>query len=395
MSVAPRVDADAALGEAFLVEVLSTLVGTPSVNPGIYEVAMAERVRAWVDDVATNVSVVEFAPGRPSLAVVLEGSGEGPRLVLNGHMDTVPVDDESRWSSDPFDATVRDGYVYGRGACDMKAGLTVQIAVLHHLAALGRPLRGSLVAQFAAGEECAEAGTLSLLQAGFTGDYGIVTEPTQVAVATAERGLCHYRIRIVGQSIHASRAHLGVNPVLHLREVLDVVEAYDAEAGRRAHPLLPGSSVTPTIVRAGVKENAVADTCDVIVDRRLLPGETVDGELEALRERLDAVARRHDRLGIEVSLHGLSFDPAEIPVDSEFARRVAAHAGRLPDRTAEITGTPYASDVRNLVNDAGMEAITFGPGWVAECHCIDERVAICDLTDAAEVIAAVAREMLL
>jgi succinyl-diaminopimelate desuccinylase len=395
MSVTPRVDADAALGEAFLLEILSSLVRTPSVNPGTYECAMADRVRGWVDDVASQVSVVEFAPGRPSVAAVLEGAGDGPRLVLNGHMDTVPVDDESRWTSDPFDATVRDGYVYGRGACDMKAGLAVQIAVLHHLAALGRPLRGSLVTQFAAGEECAEPGTLSLLQAGFTGDYGIVTEPTQVSVAVAERGLCHYRIRIVGQSIHASRAHLGVNPVLHLREVLDVLEAYDAEAGRRAHPLLPGSSVTPTIVRAGVKENAVADTCDVLIDRRLLPGETVEGELEALRARLEPVAGRHDRLEIDVSVHGLSFEPAEIPAESEFARRVAAHAGRLPDRTNEVTGTPYASDVRNLVNDAGMEAITFGPGWVAECHCIDERVAIRDLTDAADVIAAVARELLL
>lgn len=389
MSIAPNVDAETALSETFLVDVLSSLVRARSVNPGIYETAMAEQVRSWLADLPVEITVVEFAPGRPSVAAVLPGTGEGPRLVLNGHMDTVPVDEVGRWTDDPFDPVLRDGYLYGRGACDMKAGLTVQIATLHHLVALGRPPRGTLIAHFASGEECGEPGTLSLLKNGFAGDFGIVTEPTELKVAVAERGLCHYRIRINGQSIHASRAHLGVNPLWRLRGALDVVEQYHAEIQQREHPLLPSGSCTPTVVRGGVKENAVADSCELLLDRRLLPGESVAGELDALRERLAHLD------GVEITGTGLPFEAAEIPANSLIAGELTESVTALTNRTAEIWGTPFSSDVRNLINDAGMEAVTFGPGNVAECHCVDERVAVDQLQDAAVVVSAVARRLLL
>jgi succinyl-diaminopimelate desuccinylase len=389
VSTAMPAAAAAALESTFLIEVLSSLVRTKSVNPGISEEAMARRVLAWLEPLGAEVEFVEFAPGRPSVGARI-GSGDGPRLVLNGHMDTVPIDGEDRWASDPFEASVRDGYVYGRGACDMKAGLAVQIAVAHHLVALGVPLRGTLVLHFAAGEECGEPGTLSLLQAGYTGDFGIVTEPTQARVSVATRGLVHYRILIRGRSIHASRSHLGVNPVLKLRPVLEVLERYDADIRSRPHPLLPGGSCTPTITRGGVKENAVPDSVEMFLDRRLLPGETVEAELADLRARLSRIPE----LDFTIDVVGLPFEAAEIAQDSGWAQRVSAAVGTLTDRSPVIMGTPYASDVRNLVNDGGIEAVTFGPGNVAECHCVDERVAVSELHDAAAVIAQLSREML-
>jgi succinyl-diaminopimelate desuccinylase len=184
------------LSEAFLVSVLQSLVRTQSVNPD--EAAMAKRVADWVEPTGAEITFVESLPGRHSVAAVLKGSGGGPTLVLNGHMDTVPIDDVALWDDDPFGGAVRDGYVWGRGACDMKAGLAVQIAVAHFLARRPERPRGTLVLHFAIGEECAEPGTLSLVKAGFVGDVGIVTEPTQLKVATAERGLVFYKLRIRG-----------------------------------------------------------------------------------------------------------------------------------------------------------------------------------------------------
>jgi succinyl-diaminopimelate desuccinylase len=395
MTARSEVSADAALGEPFLVEVLSSLVRIPSVNPEVYEVAMADRVRAWVADLPVTVEVVEFERGRPSVAVVLAGEGHGPRLVLNGHMDTVPIDDLEGWTDDPFKPTVRDGYLYGRGACDMKAGLATQIAVLHHFAALGQRPRGTLVVHFAAGEECAEPGTLSLLRAGFGGDFGIVTEPTELQVAVAERGLCHYRIAIHGRAIHAGRADLGVNPVLALPAVLEIVREYDRDVRAQQHELLGGGTCTPTVLRAGVKENAVADLCELLLDRRLVPGESADGELKVLQERLAGVAQRTPGLEVTVSRFGLAFEPAETPADTPFINELQEAVEEVTGRRSEVVGTPFASDVRNLVNDGGINAVTFGPGSVAECHCIDERVAISQLRDAAHVLAGVARRMLL
>ena len=247
---------------------------------------------------------------------------------------------------------------------------------------------------FAVGEECAEPGTLSLLQAGFTGDYGIVTEPTELRVATAQRGLAFYTIRIKGRSIHASRAHLGVNPNTRLPAVLAVIQEYEQEIRLREHSLCPGGSCTPTVIRAGVQQNAVPDYCDVTLDRRLIPGETIDGELEALRSRLARIRESDPDFDFELLRSENAFEPAEIPTDSPFAHRVAAAAEAVTGRPTEIYGTPYSSDVRNLVNDGGIEAVTFGAGNVAECHCANERVSIQQLREAAVTTAHVARELL-
>ncbi|UGS38312.1 M20 family metallopeptidase [Capillimicrobium parvum] len=385
---------EGALSDAFLQDVLRSLVQTRSVNPGIYETQMAEMVRRWLEPTGADVHVVEFAPGRPSVAAVMAGSGGGPTLVLNGHMDTVPIDDESLWDSDPFAGDVRNGYMYGRGACDMKAGLTTQIAVAHRLASIRDELKGTLILHFVAGEECAEPGALSLVQAGFTGDFGIVTEPTELRVAVAERGLGLYRVRILGQSIHASRATLGINPVPRLRGVLQVIDDYEREVMAKPHPLLPGGSCTPTVVRAGVKENAVADYCDLLLDRRLIPGETIEGERAELERRLSALGDDDPDFSCEVTSFEFGFEPAEIPADSKFAAIVADAVKGVTGTRGEIWGTPYASDVRNLVNDAGMEAVTFGPGNVAECHCANERVSMAQVRQAAEVMARVARDLL-
>ena len=237
--------------------------------------------------------------------------------------------------------------------------------------------------------------SLSLVEAGFTGDYGIVTEPTQLKVAVAERGLAYYSVRIKGRSIHASKAHLGLNPVRRLGPVLDTLAAYDAEIKQRSHPLLPGASCTPTVVRGGVKENAVADYCELLLDRRLLPGETVDGELVAMSDRLEQLKGDDPDFDFEIAPFEYAFAPAEIPADSPFAARVVEAAERVTGERPEIFGTPYASDVRTLVNDAGIEAVTFGPGDVAECHCADERVSIQQVRDAARVTAKVAADLLL
>jgi succinyl-diaminopimelate desuccinylase len=384
-----------ALSADFLTEVLGDFVRTESVNPGVFETAMAERVQAWLAPTGAEVSVVEMGPGRPSVAAVLGDRDGATRLVLNGHMDTVPIDDASEWTVDPFAGEVRDGFLYGRGACDMKAGLATQIAVAHHLAPLADELDGALILHFAAGEECAEPGSLSLVEAGYTGDFGIVTEPTQLRVAVAERGLAYYTVRIKGRSIHASKAHLGLNPVKRLAPVLEILAAYDKELKARSHPLLPGASCTPTVVRGGVKENAVADYCELLLDRRLLPGETVDGELDAMTGRLEDLKSADPDFEFEIEPFEHSFAPAEIPADSPFAGRVLDAVERVTGERPEIYGTPYASDVRTLVNDAGIEAVTFGPGDVAECHCADERVSIAEVQRAAQVIDRVARSLLL
>jgi succinyl-diaminopimelate desuccinylase len=382
------------LREPFLVEVLSSLVKTRSVNPGTSEKAVADVVEGWLAEKSISSTRVEFAPGRPSVGAVIEGAHAGPTVVLNGHMDTVPIDNESLWTSDPFGAEVRDGFLFGRGACDMKAGLAVQIGVAHYLSDIDPgELKGSLVVHFASGEERGEPGTRSLLEAGFSGDYGITTEPTSLRVATATRGLATYALRITGRSVHASRPEAGVNPIWALAPVLEMLEEYDAEVRSRPHPLLPGGSCTPTRVRAGVKENAVPDDCEIFVDRRLLPGETAEGTKADLLERMQGLEGFNPELDYELGTDYV-VEPAEIAPDNPFATQMLAAVREVTGEPSDVWGAPFSSDVRNLVNDAAMIAVTFGPGDTRFCHCPDERVPIAELEQAAVSIAKVITDLL-
>ena len=290
------------LSAANIAGILADLVRIPSTNPGAYESDAARRVLAYFADTPVEAELVESLPGRHSVGAVLRGRGGGPTLILNGHLDTVPIDNEAEWSTDPFGAEVRDGYMYGRGTCDMKGGLATQIGVAHHLAAqLGR-LEGSLVLHFAAGEERAEPGTLSLLEAGYTGDFGIVTEPTELRIAAATRGLLPLRIRLQGRSIHASRSHLGINPTWGLLWVLQALEDYRGDVEQRHHHLLGAGSCTPTVVRGGVTPNAVSDSVELFVDRRLVPGETIENEVKKVTERILAARPDGSEIGVEVTV---------------------------------------------------------------------------------------------
>lgn len=309
-------------------------------------------------------------------------------------MDTVPEGEIDRWTTEPFDPAVRNGFLYARGACDMKAGLAAQIGVAYALSGRLGGLAGRLILHFAVGEECGEPGTLSLCDAGFVGDVGIVTEPTGLRISVATRGLLPLRIRVLGRAGHASMPDSASNPVDHLPAVLAEVEAYGRELGSRQHPLLGSGSCTATMIQAGVKVNAIADHCDVHLDRRLIPGEAVDEELTALDTRLGALRESRPGFQYELSSGDYVFEPAEVRKDASIATALRKAGAAVLGAPPPVVGTPFASDVRNLVNDAGMEAVTFGPGDVSECHCPDERVELEQVDACARVLTQVVLDLM-
>jgi acetylornithine deacetylase/succinyl-diaminopimelate desuccinylase-like protein len=148
-------------------------------------------------------------------------------------------------------------------------------------------------------------------------------------------------------------------------------------------------------VAAGVKENAVPDFCEITLDRRLLPGEDGHAELEDLRNRLESLKRDDPDFEFEIDHLMRPASGTEIDPDSRFAAQVLAAAEEVTGRAGEIFGAPFGSDVRNLVDDAGIEAVTFGPGNVSECHCADERVALDQVRSAALATAKVALDLLM
>jgi succinyl-diaminopimelate desuccinylase len=275
----------------------------------------------------------------------------------------------------------------------MKAGLAVMLEVAEGAAARRREMAGELVLHFAIGEERAEPGTRSLLEAGFVAEVGIVVEPTLLRVATAGRGGAAIGIRIEGRSGHAGMPEAAANPIAALPFVLVALSEHEASLADSAHPLLPAASVTPTVIAAGETSNTIPATVAIVVDRRLLPGEELDADLAALARRLAAV----DVPGIRVELDPPEYhwSASETPARSGFAdlvREVAATAGC--ERAGEVLGTPYATDVGSLVNDGGVEAVVFGAGDVGFAHRPDERIDLAEVELAAASVEGVVERLL-
>ena len=377
--LAARIAEAPQLTEESLAVLTSRFVSVPSVNGEHPERDLALVIDDELRSAGYDTTLVGEG-SRPSLAASAGGTAA---VLLNGHLDTVPVDDAESWRFPPFEGVVADGAVHGRGACDMKGGLAIQVAVAQWLASEG--LSDGLVLHFAMGEERGEPGTESLIEAGFTAPLGVVLEPTDLRLGIAQRGLVTIRLTIQGRAGHASRPDLADNPLDRLPRVLETIARLQATP-TSGHALLGAPAWTATMVRSGVIPSMVPGACELFVDRRMIPGETVDSVLATLRVALgETLADAEITIGV-AEAEGV-YAPAEISPESPTVAQLSRSMEMFGEEV-DLFGTPYSSDVRNLINSAGIEAVTYGPGRPAAMHARDESIAVDELARAARVVAA-------
>ena len=268
------------------------------------------------------------------LVARLPGTGDGPALMLNGHIDVVPIGDPNAWVDPPFAGGTRAGDVYGRGACDMKAGL-VAVGPRHGCAAAsGVRLAGDVILASVQGEEDGGLGTFALLQRGWRADACVVAEPTELDVIPANSGSLTFRLRVPGQATHAARRTEGVSAIEKFWPVWQALveleqrrhEVVDPLMSRwpLAHPLSIGT------VTAGDWASSVPDL--LVAEGRLgvALGESVEHARADLEETVAHLNDRdpwHRRHPVELEWWGGQFAPGRLPADSDLIDRVrAAHA---------------------------------------------------------------------
>ncbi|RZV06458.1 succinyl-diaminopimelate desuccinylase [Natrinema hispanicum] len=376
-----------------LTELIGNLVQIETENPPGNEEACSEFIVEWFGERGIDAELVsEPYPDRPQVGVRV-GESE-PTLVLNGHIDVVPAGDTDEWTHDPYGNHVEDEKLYGRGSVDMKTGIAIGMLVTSELAEeiKSGELQGSVVFHAAIGEETAEPGTKSLLQQGYDGDYGVVLEPTEMRTATSEKGLAWYEITVSGDPSHASRPHQGENAIQYAQPVLDALANYDQKVRTRKDELVGCAYATVTMFNAGTKENVVPGQATITVDRRFLPGESIEDIDTEINEVLAEVAKNHD---IEVSWERTrTYESAAIDVDSSLAEVFRRHSAKVADVAPDPWGITASTDVRNFVNGAGIEAITWGPGNIAQAHTYDEHVDLSSARHGFDALLGAAREVL-
>jgi acetylornithine deacetylase len=387
-----------------LVALLQQLISVPSITGSAAESEAQHGVGSRLDAMGLDTDIwqidlpsITADPDFPGLeaarddawGVVGSWRGEDPdaaTLVLNGHIDVVPPGDPAAWSTSPWSGEVRDGQVYGRGACDMKGGLACQLLAVEVLRAAGVRLRGSLLMQSVAGEEDGGLGTFATIRRGYRGDLAVVSEPTSSNIVTANAGALTFRLTVPGRAVHASVRNEGVDAIDKYLLVHTALRELEARRNRDAHPLMEHLSLPYPLavgtLRAGDWASSVPDL--LVAEGRLgvALGEPVT-EARAQLERVVADVCAADPWlsvhPVKVEWYGGQFASSVIDPEHPLVSLVSGAHRRVTGRNPQVHGAPWGSDIRLLTGLAGVPAVHYGPGDVRKAHGPDESVPVTEL----------------
>ena len=366
------------------------LVSIPSVNPsldaqGQGEVGVADAILPFLEHWGFKVERREPVPGRVSLVARL--GTESPTLLLCGHLDTVGV---SEMTISPFEPRLDGGRIWGRGSADMKGGIAVILSAAAAASQGGYPPAGSLVLALTADEEYGSLGLEDLLKRGLTADAAIVTEPTSLTMAPANKGFLWMTIRAHGRAAHGSRPEVGRDAIRGLARFLVALDALDdggegpLEGGSMPkHILLGSASLHAGTIRGGESPSVYPAQAEVTLEARLLPGDDPSRVLAQIQSVLDSVQASSP--GVSYMLEPGMFRPAAaLSLDSPLVHGLEAALERcgVEPRVAPMTAWVESS----WLMEANIPALCFGPGSIADAHTADESVSEEEVRKAAEVL---------
>jgi acetylornithine deacetylase/succinyl-diaminopimelate desuccinylase family protein len=404
-----------------IIALCSKLVQMQSVNPK-YPGSDAEKYLGGekecneflVSQLSTfgcDVDLFEKSDQRTNLVGTLEGSGGGKSLIMNGHIDTVPFGNPELWKdADPLSGKVRDGLLFGRGACDMKSGIAAMCKAAEAISRSGIALKGDLYLESVVGEETMDhlLGSSYAIERGYKADAAIITEPTSLSLNPVTQGVLLMTVRVEGKTVHTTSRdkmirpggggdEIGVNAIEKGVKVLQALQELEVQWGiTKTHPLYdPGHFV----IHPGVIDGApsghryvavVPDYCTIDYAILYNPSETT----MQVKEEIEGYVMTASKLDTWLSKHPPKFSwwgewPAgQIGVNDPICKSVELghHLALNGQANVALKGMPAPVDVPFL-DAAGIPTIAYGPGNLAQAHIENEYVPIDQLIVATKALA--------
>lgn len=386
-----------------IVQMLLALVGASSVtgNEGNAQRYVATTLTSFglevdsflssEEEIADYVMHVGEQPGfedRPSVVAIRKGSGGGKSLMLGGHVDTVPVEDRSKWEYAPEGEVIGDR-IYGLGSTDMKGGVIAAMVVPRILEDLGITLQGDLLVNTVAGEEDGGLGTMSTILHGYRADGVVITEPTYQKVGIASGGSLVFRITVTGKAAHGANRNDGVSAIEKFVPIFQDLLAWEAERQRTVmHPLYDHFEnkfpISVGKIRSGDWASTVPDK--LVAEGRLgfIPGESMESMMEQTQARVSAVAEKDEWLREHPPLLEFfsgQFVAEEIAQDNPLTLAMLAAHRTVSERETEVFALTAGTDARLWIHFADCPALLYGAGVFHMAHQSDEYIEIDPLLD--------------
>ncbi|MEM7225251.1 MAG: M20 family metallopeptidase [Pseudomonadota bacterium] len=383
----------AAVDEERLVARLSEMVTIRSENPfeapaspGYQEQEYADYLAQAMSELGLEVVKRDVVPGRPNVWGRFRERNDGTTLMLAGHTDTVGTEGYD----EPFDGRLEDGKIYGRGSCDMKAGLAAYLEAVRVLKEAKVPLTGDLIVAGICDEEFQMIGSRDMGKNGPWADFGIIGEPTDLTICPAHKGQFSLFIRTFGKAVHSSVPELGENAIERMARVVLAFSNYNDELKQATpHALCGHGRFSPGVIRGGGIVSSVPDYCELEVDRRTLPGESSEEVVAQYRRRLDRLAAEDPRFRYEISDPSWDVKSLDTPISSPVVQSLSAAYEVVLGEVPDIHAFPAATDAPNL----GFPTVVCGPGSLAQAHTTCEYVEVSQLVAAARLYLASALDM--
>ncbi len=334
---------------------------------------------------------------RPNVTATLKGENTGRKILLNGHMDVVPAQ-PTGWTNDPFEPTIKNGKIYGRGAADMKGSDAAMIYSLKALVETGVRFNGSIISTFTTDEEVG----------GYTGvnhfmdkhvitkdiDYCLSPDTNIEAIDIASLGDSEFLITVHGKSAHSGRGWTGVNAIEYAASLIERLKKLGTDVGHRrskipAEPIFGNKWMRPglyvTMVKGGIKGNIIPDSCDILVDRRFIPEENA-GTVE--KEVARTVKEFSRETGLKTSMKRVTgYAPMKTPPNHPLVKVVRKAAKKVLGHDTPPRGSQGSTDVAQ-VSSLGIPIVILGASRSdSNIHGVDEHARISDIVSVTKIFA--------
>lgn len=373
-----------------MIEMLERLVAFDTQNPPGRELEAAQWLQATMSAMGFQADTTDVLPGRTNVIGTLH-NGPGPTFAFNTHIDVVPAGDG--WTGDPFVLREREGRLYGRGSCDAKGPMVAMLEAMQFLAQHRELWSGTLLGVFVADEEASSQGAKFYAATKPKIDYCLIGEPTSCTTFSAHKGSLRPIVRIHGHTAHSGMPDLGVNAILKSAALLGLISKEHERIKSDRHPLVGSPSLTVTRINGGVADNVVPARCDLLLDRRMIPGED---EAAVKAQLAELVARAAHDAGTEMEI--VEFKPTTggatetepgHPIVVACQSACHHHHGRV----TPLSGFQGGCDLVHF-RSVGANGVVLGPGSLDVAHQPNEFVPISELMMSAAIYRDVALSML-
>lgn len=354
-----------------VIDIAKELIAFDTSGPPTKEQPCAQWIKDFLEDIGFEAELQVVEKDRANVIGKI-GRGKGPGLVLSGHMDVVLAGDPSLWKvTGPFEPVVKDGRLYGRGACDMKGPDACILQAVKELAKESYKRQLSVV--FTAGEDTGGWYVTKVIEEKkiTTADamYGVIPEPSMMEIIPVHKGSGGAEVLIHGKAAHSSKPELGINANQKAADYLYALRGLQSKLDETRHPLLGPTTVECTMMNGGFKSNIIPDQARLTLNFRLIP-EHKDPEVSRkwFEDMIASLSSKDPEFKAELTRHGAS-EPLNVPLDS---RIVATLRDILGTR---IVGAPYYTEAVNYTK-AGIPTVICGPGSIDQAHTPDEYVSL-------------------